>query len=173
MLGGEWVPNGSAAATGTDRPDYLWLALGPGKPPLAEVDSLAVRYLHRMSRPDTRERALQTYRAVVDERIPDWPKPGLESIISVPESITPSRVVVGYTILHDFIYDLSVRLVRNGQEVVLFERQPKGSYTAIVDRHEIAELVGDNAQGDWALVATDHQGRSVGRFIDWYIELEQ
>lgn len=173
VLGGEWVPNGSAAATGTDRPDYLWLALGPGKPPMAEVDSLAVRYLHRMSRPDTRERALQTYRAVVDERIPDWPKPGLESVISVPESITPSRIVVGYTILHDFIYDLSVRLVRNGQEVVLFERQPKGSYTAIVDRHEIAELVGDNAQGDWALVATDHQGRSVGRFIDWYIELEQ
>ena len=71
--------------------------------------------------------------------------------------------------LHDFIYDLSVRLVRNG-EVLLFDRQPKGSMTAIVDRHDIETFLGQSAQGDWSLVATDHTGRSMGRFLDWHIE---
>ena len=173
IVGGEWVPNRGDENAQTDRPDYLWLAIGPGKTPIPEVDALAVRQLHRASRPDTRTDNVETYRTTVDERIPDWPLAGIQSVISVPDDVVPSRVVVGYTVLHDFIYDLSVRLVRNGQEIVLFDRKPKGSYTTIVDRHEIPELVGVNAQGEWTLVATDHQGRSVGRFVEWHIELFQ
>ena len=147
------------------------VAIGPGKHRFRGRRWLLA--LYRASRPDTRTDNVETYRTTVDERIPDWPLAGIQSVISVPDDVVPSRVVVGYTVLHDFIYDLSVRLVRNGQEIVLFDRKPKGSYTTIVDRHEIPELVGVNAQGEWTLVATDHQGRSVGRFVEWHIELFQ
>jgi len=172
IIGGEWVIKGVDPTSVTDRPDYLWLAIGPGAPPISEVDSLSVRHLHRLSRPDTRKYPVETYRSEVHQRIPDWPRLGVQDTIFIPEERVPTRVTVGYTIVHTFIYDLSVRLVRNGQEVVLFDRQPKGSYTAIVDRHDIPELSGDSAQGEWTLVATDHAGRSVGRFLDWHLEFE-
>ena len=129
------------------------------------------RKLHRSSRPETRSQGVTTFREGVNERIPDWPWEGVTSTIRVDEPIVPTRIVVGYSILHDFIYDLSVRLVRNGEEVLLFDRKPKGSLTAIVDRHEINEFIGSSAEGEWSLVATDHNGRAVGRFLDWHIEL--
>ena len=155
-----------------DRPDYLWLPLGQGKPAMAAVDNLAIKYLHQLSRPETKTRRTQLYRSSVNTLIPDWPMPGVESSISIDEPIQAQRVTVGYTVLHDFIYDLSIRLVRNGREIVLFDRKPKGSYTAIVDRHVLDEFGGMDVSGEWTLVATDHGARNMGRFLDWHIEFE-
>ncbi|MGB0648387.1 MAG: proprotein convertase P-domain-containing protein [Bradymonadia bacterium] len=172
IIGGEWLPSGLASTNvNEDRPDYLWIALGPGRTPIPEIDALNVRQLHRSSRPETRSQGVTTFRKGVNELIRDWPWEGVTSTIRVDEPIMPTKIVVGYSILHDFIYDLSVRLVRNGEEILLFDRKPKGSLTAIVDRHEINEFLGASAEGEWRLVATDHNGRAVGRFLDWHIEL--
>ena len=172
ILGGEWVPNSTAATTSSeDRPDFLWVALGAGKTPIPEVDNLAVRHLHRLSRPETRDQSIKTFRTIVNQKIPDWPAQGLRSVIMIDEDTIPEHITIGYEVLHDFIYDLSVKLVRNGQEVVLFDRQPRGSYTTIVDRVNVSAFNGENARGEWSLIATDHAGRSIGRFLDWHIEL--
>ena len=56
----------------------------------------------------------------------------------IDEDTIPEHITIGYEVLHDFIYDSSVKLVRNDREVVLFDRQPRGSYTAIVDRVNVS-----------------------------------
>ena len=163
IIGGEWLPTDATSPNSNeDRPDYLWIALGPGKTPIPEIDPLSVRQLHRSSRPETRLHGVTTFRQSVNQSIPDGPWEGVTSTIRVEEPIMPSKIVVGYSVLHDFIYDLSVRLVRNGEEVLLFDRQPKGSMTAIVDRHDIETFLGQSAQGDWSLVATDHTAIHTG-----------
>ena len=64
-----------------------------------------------------------------------------------------------------FLYDLSVRLKRGEQEIILFDRKPKGNLTSIVDTISVAQFTQQDAHGKWALIATaDHAGRSVGRF---------
>ena len=77
-----------------------------------------------------------------------------------------------FTAAHDFIYDLSVRLVRGDQEVILFDRRPVGSMTSVTVERELPALAGLEASGEWTLIATDHSARSYGRLLDWSLEFE-
>ena len=97
IIGGEWLPTDATSPNSNeDRPDYLWIALGPGKTPIPEIDPLSVRQLHRSSRPETRLHGVTTFRQSVNQSIPDWAWEGVTSTIRVEEPIMPSKIVVGY-----------------------------------------------------------------------------
>ena len=172
VIGGEWIAqrdsNGEWSLN--DRPDYIWLPLGAGRLPIDFVDSSQIRELHRRSRAETRYNLVKTYRSVVDQLIPDWPKSGLSNTITVTDHFVAKQVIVHFSIAHDFIYDLSVKLVRQQEEIVLFSRRPEGSLTSIVASVELPEFEGQDTFGEWTLVATDHNARSLGRFFDWSLE---
>ena len=175
VLGGEWIAQRDEHGEWmhTDRPDYLWLPLGAGLMPIQQAKAEHIERLHRLSRPETREQALVIYRSSPNERIPDWPKAGLSDTIEVREPLFPSKVTVKFAVAHDFLYDLSVRLVRDGQEFVLFNRSPQASMTGFTGEVELPALAGLDASGSWELIATDHNARSYGRLFDWSLEFEQ
>lgn len=174
VIGGEWIAqrDDQGQWLNYDRPDYLWLPLGAGLMPISQAKTEYIDLLHRLSRPETRHQEVLTYRSVVNQHIPDWPKLGLKDTIEVSESLVPSKVTIKYAIAHDFLFDLSVKLLRGDREVILFDRKPLGSTTAITAELELEDFVGLEASGSWSLVATDHAARSLGRVLDWSIEFE-
>ena len=124
VIGGEWLMDDDTDV-GTSRPDYLWIALGPGLMPTQLVDAQNIRYLHRLSRPETRQKRVFSRKSVVNERIKDWPGAGTQNTISVAESQAVAKVTVHFSVVHDFAFDVSVRLIRDGQEYVLLIGNPE------------------------------------------------
>lgn len=175
VIGGEWIAQRDEHGEwlASDRPDYLWLPLGAGLMPIQQARAEHIELLHRLSRPETRDQKVIIYRSAPSERIPDWPKVGLSDVIEVTEPLIPSKVTITFTVAHDFLFDLSLRLVRDGQEIVLFDRRPQGSMTALTGAIELEELTGRDASGQWRLIATDHNARAHGRLLDWSLEFEQ
>lgn len=172
IVGGEWID--AAAGTTyahTDRPDYLWLPLGPGRPLNAYVSPTNVRQLARQSRPDTRNLVSRSFEQRLDVRIPDIDPRGVRGTIDVPDDLVPQHVTVRVQVLHDFTYDLVIRLLRNGREVELFDHNPRGSTTSLVASFPVDAFAGESARGRWEIVVADTYSHSSGRFVDWGIEL--
>jgi subtilisin-like proprotein convertase family protein len=172
IIGGEWLaaPSGGTFAQ-NDRPDYLWLPLGPGAAPNPNIRSADVRALLRQSRPDLRDQVVKSYSKDDGRLIPDFPWAGLESTITVPDTMTVKNLVVRAEIKHDWAFDVQIRLRHAGKEVLIFDRRPIGSSTAIVGAWPVAEFAGTPAQGDYTLVVTDRDSRSIGRLFTWSLEI--
>ncbi|MCB9614136.1 MAG: proprotein convertase P-domain-containing protein [Sandaracinus sp.] len=172
VIGGEWI----ASRAGTtfahaDRPDYLWLPVGPGRQLNPHVRIENVRRLHRQSRSDLRAEHVVTHVQDVDRRIPDIDWRGISSTIVVPETGVARRVSVFVEVLHDWMYDVRVTLIRNGEEHVLFAQRPQGSPLALVGSFEVEALRGSEMAGEWTLRVSDHNASSQGRFVRWGLDL--
>jgi subtilisin-like proprotein convertase family protein len=171
ILGGEWIEGrADTAFAHADRPDYLWLPLGPGRQVSPHVRSESVQFLHRQSRADLRAESVRTYRQSVDRRIPDIDPRGITSTLTVSETGAARRVSVYVEVLHDWMYDVRITLVRNGQEHVLFAQRPQGSALSYVGSFEVEALRGQEMGGDWSLRVSDHNGSSTGRFVRWGLD---
>lgn len=172
VIGGEWI---AARSGGTfaqnDRPDYLWLPLGPGRNPNPYVRADVVRDLLRRSRPDLRDQLVKSYADEVDLPIPDYPWAGVKRTITVPDELTLSAATVHLEILHSWAYDVRVVLRRAGREIVLFDRNPIGSSTVAAGAFPVPDVAGQPAAGEWTLEVSDRDGRNIGRLVRWSLEL--
>jgi len=172
VIGGEWI---AAKTAGTyarnDRPDYLWLPLGPGRNPNPYVRADVVRDLLRRSRPDLRDQLVKTYSDEADVAIPDYPWPGVRRTITVPDAMTLAAATVRVEILHSWAYDVRVIVHRAGRDVVLFDRNPIGSPTVISGAFPVPDVAGQPAAGEWTLEAVDRDGRNIGKLVRWSLEL--
>jgi len=108
--------------------------------------------------------------AAVD--IPDDDPAGVDSEITVADSIVPSRITVAVDISHDYIGDLTVTLKRNGVDVVLHD-QEGGWEDNIIREYEVTDagLLGQEAQGSWVLHLTDTSAMDQGTLNSWSITL--
>lgn len=172
IIGGEWI---AARSGGTyaqnDRPDYLWLPIGPGRNPNPSTDPSKVRELLRLARPDTRNLAVDTFTNATGGPIPDFPYGPLASTITVPKTEVVTGVVVRAEVLHSWSYDLVITLRHDGREQVLFNRNPQGTSTDFTATWSASDFVGAQAAGDWTLLVKDRDGRNVGRLARWSLEL--
>ncbi len=168
ILGGEWAPGPASHA---DRPDFLWLPLGPGRTTNPNVSADKVRELLRLSRPDTRSTVVKTYVDAPGVLIDDYPKPGPKRTITIPDALTAREVKVRVEISHGWIYDVQVRLTRGSQTFLLFDQRPEGSSsTELNATYTIRELAGQSIQGDWTLEVTDRSSRATGRLMRWSVD---
>jgi subtilisin-like proprotein convertase family protein len=108
--------------------------------------------------------------AAVD--IPDDDPAGVDSEITVTDSILPSRITVAVDISHDYIGDLTVTLKRGGVDVVLHD-QEGGWEDNIIREYEVTDagLLGQEAQGSWVLHITDTSAMDQGTLNSWSITL--
>jgi len=108
--------------------------------------------------------------AAVD--IPDNDPAGVDSEITVADSIVPSRITVAVDISHDYIGDLTVTLKRNGVDVVLHD-QEGGWEDNIIREYEVTDagLLGQEAQGSWVLHISDETAMDQGALNFWSITL--
>ena len=100
----------------------------------------------------TSDKQVKLYRSSLNELKPNCPWEDLNDSIEVDEYFSPSVIKVSYAISHDFLYDLSVRLKRGEQEIILFDRKPKGNLSSIVDKVNVPQLTQQNAHGDGPLL---------------------
>jgi subtilisin-like proprotein convertase family protein len=172
IRGGEWLSGrGGNPVAANDRPDYLWLPLGPGKMPNPHVSTTQVRRLLRLSRPETRNLTVETYRDEVNQLIPDYPWGPLTRTLQVDSALTIQDVTVHVEALHDWAFDVQVWLRRGAERVLLFNRNPQGTSTQVMGSWSLPQLAGQPASGAWTLEVADREGRSVGRLLNWSLDI--
>jgi subtilisin-like proprotein convertase family protein len=110
--------------------------------------------------------------------IPDDAPDGIEDRISVSNIGTLRDIRIDLDVSHTYIGDLIVTLTSPaGSEVVLHQFEGRWaddirqSYDT-VNEPELAGLVGENANGEWALRIEDHAPRDTGKLNGWTLHLE-
>ncbi len=109
--------------------------------------------------------------------IPDGQSQGVESLITISESGTVSKVEIGVEISHSYIGDLLVEVISpSGQSAVLHERTGYGandlrrSYD-LTTSPALSSLVGQEINGSWALRVKDLAAYDTGEIERWTIKL--
>ena len=92
-------------------------------------------------------------------------------VIEVPAlSPAPARATVAYSIAHSYPGDLRVTLQKDGQRVVLFDRDQHAG--GALERSASLSLRGFNADGRWTLSVSDQEERDEGVLVSWSLSFE-
>jgi subtilisin-like proprotein convertase family protein len=109
--------------------------------------------------------------------IPDNDPTGVSSIILISQWGTVRGGRVSVDITHTYIGDLQVELVApSGQHAILHNRAG-GSQDNLITTYDslsnpaLTALVGQPAEGNWALEVKDLAGRDIGKLNKWSLEL--
>ena len=110
--------------------------------------------------------------------IPDNQSAGVTHVLAVPQAGRIKRLTVSVDIEHTWISDLRVSLTTpSGKTVVLHDRKGGSQKNLVVsyrseDILALADLLGDQAQGNWTLRVADVAGQDVGRLRRWSLEFD-
>jgi extracellular elastinolytic metalloproteinase len=110
--------------------------------------------------------------------IPDNQSAGVTNVLAVPQAGRIRRLTVSVDIEHTWISDLRVSLTTpSGKTVVLHDRKGGSQRNLVVsyrseDVLALADLLGDQAQGNWTLQVADLAGRDVGILRRWSLEFD-
>lgn len=94
--------------------------------------------------------------------IPDNDEGGVSHTISINEAGTIESLSVTIDITHTWRGDLLVQLVRNGERVVLHNREGR-SADDVKGTFSVDNFTGKELRGDWTLVVSDHARRDTGK----------
>jgi extracellular elastinolytic metalloproteinase len=110
--------------------------------------------------------------------IPDDQPAGVSHVLAVPQAGRIKRLTVSVDIEHTWVGDLRVSLATpSGKTVVLHDRKGGSQKNLVVayrseDVLALADLLGDQAQGNWTLRLADMAGQDVGRLRRWSLEFD-
>lgn len=113
--------------------------------------------------------------------------PGVTIRDNVPQGVTRQLacdeqgrvgdIAVDVDITHTYIGDLRVRLIApSGRTAVLHDRAGGDADNLIrgwnsANTPQLATLIGESVEGDWALVVSDHEARDEGKLNRWSVSL--
>ena len=110
--------------------------------------------------------------------IPDNQAAGVTHVLAVPQAGRIKRLTVAVDIEHTWVGDLVVSLASPaGKAVGLHNRQGGNQRNLVVayrseDNLALADLLGDQAQGDWTLRVADLASQDVGQLRRWSLEFD-
>lgn len=110
-----------------------------------------------------------------DLLIPDDDATGVADIVDLGTSGSVVGVRTEANIIHPWIGDIAIDLISpEGTKVRIRERAGRSDddLRLVVDNESFPALNAFNGQaagGPWTLVVSDHQGRDIGRLVDWRI----
>ena len=105
--------------------------------------------------------------------IPDNQPNGIQDIIQISDARTIADIEVELDITHSWIGDLSVEVIGpTGATALLHERGGRDADNIqrtfqIADIASLSNFVGQPANGNWTLSATDHASRDIGKLNRW------
>jgi len=102
--------------------------------------------------------------------IPDNDTSGASSVIEVTEGGLISSLSVTVDITHTYRGDLSVYLVRDGAQAILFDREG-GSADDLQDTFTVADFNGTDAAGVYELVVVDNANQDTGTLNLWSMDI--
>jgi extracellular elastinolytic metalloproteinase len=111
-------------------------------------------------------------------KIPDNQPVGVNDVLAIPQAGRIKRLTVSVDIQHTFIGDLRVTLTSpSGKSVVLHNRNGGNQHDLIAtyrseDVLGLANLLGDQAQGNWTLHIADLAGVDAGKLRRWSLEFD-
>ncbi len=127
--------------------------------------------------PDQHESDVQI-EATPNLPIPDAQSIGVSSVLTVQDAGRITRLTVSVDIEHTYIGDLQVSLTSPAGSTVVLHNRSGGraddlvkSYTS-EDILGLADLLGEQAQGDWRLHIADLAGADVGTLRRWGLEMD-
>lgn len=164
IIGGEWGPTSQS-----NHPDFLWLPTGHGTN-FRSISYDNVQMLLDMSRQDPDsgggDGEGQTHEVEANLAIPDNDANGVVSTLEISGSGTISGLQVRVNITHTYVGDLTVALRRNGNEVVLHNRQG-GSADDLLTTFSVSDFDGQDIGGTWQLVVKDTARADTGVLNSW------
>lgn len=102
--------------------------------------------------------------------IPDNDKNGIKSEIVVADGGSITALAVTVDITHPYRGDLTVKLVKDGTEVVLHEKQGGGEDN-LQKTFAVTNFNGKDAAGTWTLVVTDTAKSDKGKLNKWSLDI--
>jgi len=175
ILGGEWLDYNQKS-----HPDFLWLpiSVGSGANPYVPVEK--VKMLAELSRkseeeandPNTVIKTFDSdasYASDANVWLPiadNAPDAFISKVITVGDELEIGTLKVKVNIEHTYIGDLKVKLVHDGQEVVLHDQQGGGADN-LVQTFDVHQFDGTRAKGNWELRVSDHAAQDTGKLRGW------
>lgn len=163
IIGGVWTDESQLS-----HPDFLWLPTNHGTN-FWSISYENVHMLLEMSRNGGGGGGGgegQVFETEPELDIPDNDSNGVSSRLTVDATGDISSLQVNVDISHTYIGDLTVKLLRNGEEVTLHARQG-GSADDIVRSFSISDFDGQDVSGVWEIFVCDEAGRDVGTIHTW------
>lgn len=109
--------------------------------------------------------------------IPDHQPRGINSPITVNQAGTVTDVQVQVSLEHGFLGDVSLALVAPSGATVQLQGRTLGRQTELRQTYSLrttpvlVTLLGESAQGGWALRVVDHAPGATGRLLEWGLAL--
>jgi hypothetical protein len=105
--------------------------------------------------------------------IPDYPQPGVSSVINIPDDWEVSRLGVKVSIPHTYVGDLFVTLTApSGKTFTLREATGTAGNQLTINLNDVRAFIGERARGTWKLNAVDLNATDVGRINAWSLSIE-
>jgi subtilisin-like proprotein convertase family protein len=108
------------------------------------------------------------YESTIPVDIPDDDPAGIQSTITVPDTVAVSGLKIEIELAHTFTGDLEIRLSHGGVSEILWNREG-GSNDDIRGQLHAGQFEGLDAAGAWTLTVTDHAARDIGVLESWAV----
>lgn len=111
--------------------------------------------------------------ADVPKSIPDYPQPGITSVLNVADDWDVSKLGVRASIPHAFVGDLRVTLTApSGTTVTLREATGTSGNQLSLNLPDVRGFMGEHARGTWSLKVVDLKASNVGTLNSWSLSIE-
>ena len=105
--------------------------------------------------------------------IPDYPNPGITSVINVQDDWEVSKLGVRVSIPHAYVGDLFVSLTApSGTSYTLREPTGTAGNQLSINLPDVRIFMGERARGAWSLKVADRASPNVGIFSTWSLSIE-